>query len=170
LKICQPLKPANQTIRVNKRNSCHAFQRARPHRQPMIKPNSSSTPIDALCLGTDQGDADGRHGSILLNLNNQRAKQQIQTGGPTRPNSWRRYAREQPENENAFKSIAAKFVPAPQTTETTAYHSANQIQLVTVTSSVAISNSIGDHLTTLQKGVQIKNNKVLHKWYCRMYH
>ncbi|KRY57155.1 hypothetical protein T03_10420, partial [Trichinella britovi] len=43
LKICQPLKPANQTIRVNKRNSCHAFQRARPHRQPMIKPNSSST-------------------------------------------------------------------------------------------------------------------------------
>ncbi|KRX78692.1 Polyubiquitin, partial [Trichinella sp. T6] len=163
LKICQPLKPANQTIRVNKRNSCHAFQRARPHRQPMIKPNSSSTPTDALCLGTDQGDVDGRHGSILLNLNNQRAKQQIQTGGPTRPNSWRRYAREQPENENAFKSIAAKFVPAPQTTETTAYHSANQIQLVTVTSSVAISNSIGDHLTTLQKGVQIKNNKVLHK-------
>ncbi|KAL1229786.1 Ubiquitin-NEDD8-like protein [Trichinella spiralis] len=129
----------------------------------MIKPNSSSTPIDALCLGTDQGDADGRHRSILLNLNNQRAKQQIQTSGPTRPNSWRRYAREQPENENAFKSIAAKFVPAPQTTETTAYHSANQIQLVTVTSSVAISNSIGDHLTTLQKGVQIKNNKVLHK-------
>ncbi|KAL1235621.1 Adenosylcobalamin biosynthesis bifunctional protein CobDQ [Trichinella pseudospiralis] len=74
--------------------------------------HSQST--DAPCLGTDRGDADGRHGSILLNLNNQRAKQQIQTGSPMQPNNWRRYAREQPENENAFKSIAAKFVPYAQ--------------------------------------------------------
>ncbi|KRZ12775.1 Polyubiquitin 9 [Trichinella zimbabwensis] len=190
---CREMLLTRQTIRVNKRNSCHAFQRARPHRQPMmIKPKSSRpAPIvflficlfvfflyfpfttfaftvesenhfhsqltNALCLGTERGDADGRHGSILLNLNNQRAKQQIQTGSPTQPNNWRRYAREQPENENAFKSIAAKFVPAPQTTETTAYHSANQIQLVTVTSSVAISNSIGDHFNHLQKSLIIES-------------